>query len=262
MNPFPYLNTQTGLIEIIDPLTGNVLAIQSTHDFTPGNNPTLDPTKSIIVQTANGPVELQAGPAAELYAQAHDKIPTRWKYSTTLAHLVADEIARGGKLTKLPPTYPPYTTLARWRREIPEFRQILEDATRDRAEHFHDHVFEELETMHESSSDDRAAVARTAIDSMKWLAQVNNNDRYGNKTKISGDPAAPLQIILDTGIRRDEPLPVMPQESEKTLNLDPKIEELPPSKPQLSPMEAGGEDQPSQNETNGDQLQLFEPEGF
>lgn len=100
---------------------------------------------------------------------------------------------------------------------------MLEDATRDRADQFHDMAMDYLEEMKESGAEDRASVARVQLDAIKWMSAVGNADRYGAKTKISGDPTSPLQIILNTGIYRgaesppENSTPVL-QESEKILN--------------------------------------------
>jgi len=157
-------------------------------------------------------VELQAGAAAEYYADS--PIPIPWKYTDSVVGVIAEYIASGGRITKLPPSLPPYCVIVRWRKKYPEFRQALEDAIRDRADYFQEQTMEYLEELKESGAEDRSSVARVQIDAMKWMAQTGNNDKYGNKTKLSGDPQAPLQIILDTGIRRntDEVVYVPPSE--------------------------------------------------
>lgn len=214
-------NAATGLIEILDAITGDIIAVQHSHDFTPGSN---DPERSILVTTPEGhTVELQKGPASEAYEQDTSLIPSRWRYSDTLAQLICEQIVLGERITKLPNGYPPYSVIARWRKSQDGFRQMLEDATRDRADQFHDMAMDYLEEMKESDAEDRASVARVQIDAIKWMAKVGNVDRYGDKTKISGDPMAPLQIILDTGIRREHLPPEIEDtqisgESEKILN--------------------------------------------
>lgn len=214
-------NAATGLIEILDAITGDIIAVQHTYDFTPGSN---DPERSILVTTPEGhTVELQKGPASEAYEQDTSLIPSRWRYSDTLAQLICEQITMGERITKLPRGYPPYSTVARWRKERPEFRQMLEDAVKDRADQFHDMLLDYLEEMKESGAEDRASVARVQIDAIKWMSKVGNVDKYGDKTKISGDSSSPLTIVLESGIRRSNIPPEIDAthfepENEKILN--------------------------------------------
>lgn len=52
-----------------------------------------------------------------------------------------------------------------------------------------------------SDSDD-AAVARVKIETLKWGAKVNDRDRYGDSTKLTGEVGV-RAVAVDTGIRRE-----------------------------------------------------------
>ena len=74
-------------------------------------------------------------------------------------------------------------------------------AKRMRAEMFHDKIV--------SSLDDVLDKEEVAAESLKWnklkhLASVNDPETFGTRQKLVGDAKQPLQIIVDTGIRRKE----------------------------------------------------------
>lgn len=84
-----------------------------------------------------------------------------------------------------------------------EFRAAYQESRKlgdqIRAEAAHDKVISLAEDTDEGNAQSR----RVQIDAHKWSAKVHDPARYGDKTKISGDANAPLQIIVETGIRRD-----------------------------------------------------------
>jgi hypothetical protein len=111
--------------------------------------------------------------------------------------------------------FPPYYIVNYWRARHPEFKRMYEEAKRSRAEMFHDHIVDIAEEVDE----DNAKSAKVKIDAYKHLAAVGNPDEYGSKTKISGDPTAPLSFIFNTGIDRsppkEEPEEAIPVESKE-----------------------------------------------
>lgn len=96
-----------------------------------------------------------------------------------------------------------YSLVSRWKAGNNEFRDRLESAYKDRAEYLHDRVIE----VSESSGD-----AKMQAEAYKWSAQVYAPERFGNKTKISGDASAPLTMVIQTGVpERESPKDVTPQ---------------------------------------------------
>lgn len=73
-----------------------------------------------------------------------------------------------------------------------------------KAEAAHDRVIELAEDVDE----DNAQARRVQIDAHKWAAKVNDPANYGDKTQISGDANAPISFVIDTGIRREEPIEI------------------------------------------------------
>ena len=59
---------------------------------------------------------------------------------------------------------------------------------------------------------------RLSVESYKWLAEKANPQKYSPKSVIAADEDNPLQILIDTGIGRDDPI-----KAEYT-NLDDKID--------------------------------------
>ena len=51
---------------------------------------------------------------------------------------------------------------------------------------------------------DEVSALKLRTDLYKWGAEKANPNEYGVQTKITGDNNAPLQIVVDTGIKREE----------------------------------------------------------
>ena len=96
------------------------------------------------------------------------------------------------------------TTIYRWRRDHPDFREKLEAARKDAADNFIDKIQEIADTKDIPKED--VPGARLRVDSYKWLAEKANPQKYSPKSEIAADEDNPLQIVIDTGIKRDEPL--------------------------------------------------------
>lgn len=130
-------------------------------------------------------------------------LPRVWTYSRSYGQMICDFIAEGKTLTKLSkmPGMPSLGTLARWRAENPDFNEAYLMAKKMRAEANNDKILESIEEDAEIDKDFVPA-ARLKLDKLKHVTAVDNPEEFGNRTKISGDKAAPLQLIVDTGIDR------------------------------------------------------------
>lgn len=100
----------------------------------------------------------------------------------------------------------PYSIVKKWERESPEFKESLALARKDGAEYSHGKILELARTRGD---------AKTEIEALKWSAEKNDPERFGNKTKLVGDTSAPITFVIDTGIRR-EAIPEAPLEREVT----------------------------------------------
>jgi hypothetical protein len=104
------------------------------------------------------------------------------------------------------PGFPSMGVIARWRAENEEFDKMVVMARKARAELFQDKI---IASVDEDVDKDDVPSEKHKFDKLKWLAEKNDPDTFGNKTRISGDSSAPLQIIVETGIMRsEEPKPV------------------------------------------------------
>jgi hypothetical protein len=204
---FSQLNDD-GLIEIIDELTGQVVAIQSsTDDLLKGKR------ERLIEYTLEDGTKVLIEKGLSLDRLTHRS----YAYSKILADIICQEITEGKSLTKLckEDKYPSYATVCRWRRENDEFNRSLNQAYAHRADYYHDKVLEEAQ---ETITKDDAPAQKVKVDAYKWSAEKGNPERYGNRMKVTGD-AAPIHLIVDTGIDRSpEALKdVTPEDSMKEL---------------------------------------------
>ena len=96
------------------------------------------------------------------------------------------------------------TVIFRWRRQYPDFREKLDHARKDAADNFID----KIQTIADAKEIPKEEVpgARLKVDSYKWLAEKANPQKYSPKSVIAADEDNPLQIVIDTGIKRDEPV--------------------------------------------------------
>jgi hypothetical protein len=130
------------------------------------------------------------------------KLP--WTFSQMYADLICTKMLEGRTLTQVCEMQgmPPRTTVSRWRSMYPEFEQQIRIAQKMAAEKYHDDVAHSVEEEKELGKD-LVPAAKMAFDKRKWLAEKNDPDRYGPRTKVSGDVEQPITVVVDTGIRRD-----------------------------------------------------------
>ena len=96
------------------------------------------------------------------------------------------------------------TTIYSWRSTPLDFREKLEQARKDAADNFIDKIQEIADA--NNLPKDEVPGARLRVDSYKWLAEKANPQKYSPKSVIAADEDNPLQIVIDTGIKRDEPV--------------------------------------------------------
>lgn len=128
----------------------------------------------------------------------------RYPYSTAVARIISQEIRKGETLISLSkkPGFPSRTILYKWRDEHEEFRNMLDSATLDRADN---HIEEIIDLAKKAPTLDPKEVAgmKLAVETRKWLAEKDNPEKYGSKTKVIGGDSAPLVINVVTGIDRE-----------------------------------------------------------
>jgi hypothetical protein len=118
---------------------------------------------------------------------------------------IAMEVANGASISKLGNTkgFPSTRTIFYWRQRDEEFRKMLEEAERCRGEFYRD----KLANVAESVEEENARSSKVKADIYKHLMAVDDKERFGQaKSETAAAPA--INIIFQTGIQRDEPIPV------------------------------------------------------
>lgn len=178
---FAQLNDRTGLIELVCAATGRLLLVQG-HTKSPLE---LKWDDLVRYETPEGVVFLEKG--LNLDYTRHIRQPP---FSKMLGDLICEQIVEGKSRVLAAQTFNvKYSTLRFWERENEDFKLALQQAEKDRA----DYYFEESMELARRTSD---------LKGLQWGAEKSNPEKYGNKTKISGDANAPIQFVIDTGIRR------------------------------------------------------------
>lgn len=145
-------------------------------------------------------------------------------YSPELAGAICERLARGSTLVDIVDEdgMPSYTTVCKWRRELPEFAQMYAHARDDQADFEFDEIkrlADELpwmvdaedggDTNHKAGGSrvDTGHVAhmKTRIDVRKWRAAKMRPKVYADKvdTTVSGPDGGPVQTTVRVLFGRD-----------------------------------------------------------
>jgi len=186
------IEKKDGTIDIVDIKTGDIVS----------DNGVIDDVGEIVpIQDEDGKlIHIQKGLRLEDVFKRGPKF--KYKYSPYLADIICQRIAEGAAITRLckEEGIPSYCVLSMWRTEHPEFEEKLERARRDRAEFYADKAVHEATK--EGITKDEVPAQRLKHEGYKWGAGVDNPERYQNRTKLVGDPNAPVSFIIETGVRR------------------------------------------------------------
>ncbi len=188
------LNPETKLLEVIDKLTGQVLAIQetpqdllmSTENFTK-------------IKTPDGYIYLENGLSLDRVANRR----RTWIYGKVISELIAQRIIEGESLTAVcrDPGMPSISTVHTWRKEHDNFESLLAWAYKARGEWHRDKAFEEVESAPLDASEFRCMQAK--VDFHKWAAGKDAPKTFGSGTKTDQAGVAILNLIVNTGITRE-----------------------------------------------------------
>lgn len=187
----PILNKATGLIELIDPISGNVIRVQKSRERI------LEESELVQIQLPDG---------RTIWAEKNvnlDQIPgikVAWAFSEVIAGLICQEVASGKTLKTVCelPNFPPYSIVCVWRRAKPAFAKMLLDAKRDWAEAQHDEAFKIIDDVSEDQDAINKAKARVGL--RQWAAERAAPETYGTKNEKAG--VGNTIIMINTGIQR------------------------------------------------------------
>jgi hypothetical protein len=193
---FYRLNPETQLLECVDEGTGEVLAVQSSPDSILQER---EDKNVVQVRTKSGKLVWTEKGLAPKVKTSTQKV---WVFSKAWADHATHNRGKAKVNGKKNDTanFPPPQMIYKWRSLHKEFDEEIRRAIKIRGDYFAGRVLETAEGTKEYN----AKSARVKMDGFKWLASVSDPDTYGNKTKISGDPDAPLTFLIDTGIRRGD----------------------------------------------------------
>lgn len=132
---------------------------------------------------------------------------TSWKYNSAWGDLIMQKMLEENlSLSKVckKQGFPSYHTVARWRAEVPELDKRLKQARVARSNLMRDEIEDSLDKDIDKSE---VSVERLKFDKQKTLLASDNPEVYGTgPKKQEAGGATQVNIIIDTGIRRDEPV--------------------------------------------------------
>jgi hypothetical protein len=185
-------------VEAVDALSGEVLAIQ--QDF--HEEHILNPDRMLKVTLDGREMLIQKGMTISTY------IAPRLNYSKPIADIVLQRVSEGMTMKKACAglNVSPSTVL-NWCDKIPSFGEALNKARLVRAEGVQDTIIEtaeELATGNLTKGEMEGKVK--AAELLKWSAEKDSPNRFGNKKDSGNNGATVIQII--TGVTRDESVTV------------------------------------------------------
>lgn len=195
-NLFYRLNKSTNTYEVVDAVSGVVLAVQKdlNENFLLGHY-----DKFIKANIDGKEVYIQPGMTVESV-----KLPVL-SFSKPIADLIVQEITEGETSLKnaCKKFGVQYSTIMKWAKSVPEFGEALEEARRLSAEMIHDDIMEKArEASKGMMTKGEIETTRLATDLLKWSAEKRDPNRFGNKQEKNAQGA--VQIIIQTGITREE----------------------------------------------------------
>lgn len=138
--------------------------------------------------------------------EAQSKQIDRTVWTAELEETICDLYRDGVSLKKIEliPGMPSRRSILRRRERYPEFAAQLKSAASSTSLIHYDDYLELMERLlNEDVHEDDVAALRLLRDMKKDALKWADRETFGDHTKLSGDPNAPLTFILDTGIRRD-----------------------------------------------------------
>jgi hypothetical protein len=137
-----------------------------------------------------------------------DHLPvTIYPYSQTTCDHILQLVTEGKTIQEIGLTegLPPAHIIHKWLRLHPEFKAGMKQAKEARAEFFADKVIEIANqgTVHHKD----VPFEKLKADIYKWGASVGDAEQYGSRTKVVGDPNAPVAFTIVTGVPEPDPAP-------------------------------------------------------
>jgi len=112
-------------------------------------------------------------------------------------------------------------TFVQWMITFPQFERAVKEARTQRADSYRSIIHDRLyvdEVVYDGPEDlegkktgnkiirtfdkDEVAGEKLIFEKLKWLAEIDNPDKYGARVKHEGGSVMPVQIVVDTGIKQ------------------------------------------------------------
>ena len=149
-------------------------------------------------------LELKTGEVVKVEAEHMPSLPSNLRFSQEMGTMICDLVREGLSYKEVARRCGiPASSIHSWKRTHEKFAEELYLARKDGADTFA-HRVQEIADM-ASIEKDAVPGLRLQSDLYKWLAEKADPGQYGSQTKITGDENSPLKIIVDTGIRREDP---------------------------------------------------------
>jgi hypothetical protein len=216
MGNFARRDEETGLIHIIDEDTGKIVAYANK----PGEYKMIMGDDYVVGTRDDGTEFLVRRGDTDVVVDRK-----YYPFSNVLCDIICQRVVEGERITKICGTdgIPPYGIISKWFTKYPDFKEAYVAAKAGRAEVMHDKV---LDAADEVFDKDDAPAAKVKSDAYKWSASKSNPDEFGDRTKVVGDKNAPVQIIIDTGIRKVGDPGYNKDESVEVYDVTPEKEKL------------------------------------
>lgn len=150
--------------------------------------------------------------------------------------------------------FPSIHVMYGWKRKFKEFKKLILEAREDRADFFMEKAEHEVDA---ALTAEDARIAKVKFDAYTNLAEKYNRREYAKPERTEAGNNGPVQIIVHTGIKRNDPVDYVEvsYEDEESKNIGP---------PQPDPVgrnsfgAAAGSGESSQKETQGKEDQEVE----
>ena len=195
------VENEIGLIEFKDKKTGEIVATQKPSAKKKAQidsgRPIYKKKKYGLLKTENG--KKVADPET-FPVTGRQKRRVVYPYNIDTASAIIESVCEGLTLKDVAAMtgMPPVATIHYWSTKYPDFKRELKVARKIRGEAYADEAIDLARKTNSMTS----RADKLKIDTLKWAAKVNNPEVFSDTIKHTGDAANPLQIVVDTGIRR------------------------------------------------------------
>ena len=115
-------------------------------------------------------------------------------------------------------------TFIKWMITYPQFESAVIEARKQRADSFRSIIQTRMydeDGKFKVIEKDAVPGEKLIFEQLKWLAEIDNPEKYGTKVKHEGGNIMPVQIVVDTGIK-----PVVKEEKVKETTIETTSEEV------------------------------------